>query len=49
MGKKPLELFDKLLTSGTVFLVYNRVNNRSNIVATPKAKAKPLIGPIANT
>jgi hypothetical protein len=49
IGKKPLELEVKLLTNGTVFLVYSLVKNKSKIVATPKARANPLIGPIAST
>ena len=35
--------------TGTIFLVYNLVNKRSNIVAIPNAKANPLIGPTAKT
>ena len=49
IGKKPLELDVKLLTNGTVFLVYSLVKNKSKTVATPKARANPLIGPIART
>ena len=32
---------------GIEVLVYNLVNSKSKVVASPKANAKPLIGPIA--
>ena len=44
IGSTDIEV--KLLTNGTVFLVYSLVKNKSKTVATPKARANPLIGPI---
>ena len=49
IGYINLVLFKFEAITGIIFLVYNLVNNRSNIVAIPKARAKPLIGPTAKT